>query len=150
VDSSYPVQPNSIVAIAFDKWSTEGRPVNPSIVSTRPDLSWSELIQITSPHSYIATVGKPLGPIPRCRGCKREFRSRTEMRLQVKVTFHPPASGPYTGRLNLCLDPACVQLASQKYLTSGLEMPPFDGRVLVANDKRVSELPNVKGIQWIS
>jgi hypothetical protein len=126
--------------------------VSPTLVRVRPDLTAEDIVT-KEPIPFQLSFGRQRGT-PRCRGCKKDFRDRTELRITVSAMFHTQGAGPYPGKLAFCLNNACLDqviLEDSKKKDGKIEYPPFEGIIGIPKfvQQKDVQIPELKGVTFV-
>jgi len=98
--------------------------------------------------NYTLRRGKPRG-VPTCRGCKRPFEDKSELRIQTTLMYEAPGLEPRPVVVNFCISQYCVQAALKNYRKKESVIHPFDGRVEVAPEVPRNEVPQAEGVTFV-
>jgi len=98
--------------------------------------------------AYTIRRGKARG-VPTCRGCRRAFEDKSELRVQTTLLYEAPGLEPRPVQVNFCINQFCIQQALKNYRKKDSVIYPFDGRVEVPTDIPRNEIPQVEGLTWV-
>jgi hypothetical protein len=98
--------------------------------------------------NYMLRRGKNRG-VPTCRGCRRAFEDKTELRIQTTLLYEAPGLEPRPVQVNFCINQFCIQQALKNYRKKESMIHPFEGKVEVPPEIPKNEIPEVDGITWI-
>jgi len=98
--------------------------------------------------AYTIRRGKSRG-VPTCRGCRRAFEDKTELRVQTTLLYEAPGLEPRPVQVNFCINQFCIQQALKNYRKKDSVIYPYEGKVEVPADIPRNELPQVDGLTWV-
>ncbi len=64
--------------------------------------------------AYTIRRGKTRG-VPTCRGCRRAFEDKSELRVQTTLLYEAPGLEPRPVQVNFCINQFCIQQALKNY-----------------------------------